>query len=271
MTRSTPRLARRSVLALPALLPLFSIVRPAWAATSIRLGTMSGESEDVFRAAAEEAKARGLDVKIIGFNDYVVPNAALEHGDIDANAFQHGPYLEDQIKTRGYHLVPVGFTYIAPIGVYSRKLHAVSEIGQGARVGVPNDPTNGGRGLLLLQTLGQIKLRAGAGLTATARDIAENPKGLKIVELDAGILGRSLSDLDVAVVNTNWAVTAGLDIAHERIAVEPTENNPYRNIVAVKQGRENEPWVKTLVESIHTDRFRDALKATWKGYVVPAF
>jgi D-methionine transport system substrate-binding protein len=267
----TRPIARRAVLSTAALLPLFSIVRPARAATSIRLGTMAGESETVFQAAADVAKSRGVDVKIIGFNDYVLPNAALDHDELDANAFQHQPYLDDQIKSRGYHLVPVGFTYLAPIGVYSHKVRSLDALPQGARVGVPNDPTNGGRGLLLLQTLGLIKLREGAGLTATARDIADNPRGLKIVELDAGIIARSLEDLTAAVINTNWAVTAGLDIPHDRIAIEPTENNPYRNIVAVRKGRENEPWVKILVESIHSDHFRDVLQATWKGYVVPAF
>lgn len=273
MTRNTPRLARRAVLALPALLPLASLAltRKARAATTLRLGTMAGESETVFQAAADEAKLRGFDVKIVPFSDYILPNEALEHGDIDANAFQHQPYLDAQIKARGYHLVSIGFTYIAPIGLYSHKVRAAADLGQGARIGIPNDPSNGGRGLLLLQSLGQIKLREGSGITPSPRDITENPKKLAIVELDAGIIGRSLDDFTAAVINTNWAVTAGLDIKHDRIAVETVEGSPYRNIIAVKSGRENEPWVHALVDSIHTDRVRQTIQTVWKDAVVPAW
>lgn len=140
----TRPIARRAVLSASALLPLVSIVRPARAATSIRLGTMSGESETVFQAAADEAKLRGLDVKIIGFNDYVVPNAALDHGDIEANAFQHQPYLDDQIKSRGYHLVSVGFTYLAPIGVYSHRVHAIADLPTGRASACPTTPPMAG-------------------------------------------------------------------------------------------------------------------------------
>lgn len=256
-----------AALTLSALLPL----GPASAADrTIRVGISSGETEDVWTVVKAEAAKRGLDVKVVPFNDYTQPNEALETGDLDANAFQHQPYLDNQNKARGYHIVPVGYTALWPIGLYSRKHKAVDDLPKGAVIGVPNDPSNEGRALRLLQLQGLITLRPEAGILATAADITGNPKRLVVKELDAGIVGRSIDDLDAAVVNTDWALKSGLG-TDERIATEPVADNPYRNLIAVEAGHENDPWVKPLVASFQTDAVRDALKTAFKGTAVAAW
>ncbi|WP_113356331.1 MetQ/NlpA family lipoprotein [Rhizobium sp. SYY.PMSO] len=231
---------------------------------TIKVGIMSGEDEDVWRVVVSEAAKKGLKVEPVVFNDYTQPNEALERGEIDANAFQHQPYLDNQVKQHGYHIVNVGFTGIWPIGLYTKKYKTVAELPKGAVIGVPNDPSNEGRALLVLQHEGVIKLKDGTGILATTADIAENPKNVEIKELDAGIVGRSIDDLDAAVVNTDWALKSGLT-QNDRIAQEPTEGNPYRNFIAVKQGSENEAWVKTLVASYQNDTVKAEFDKVYKG------
>ncbi|TKB87482.1 MAG: metal ABC transporter substrate-binding protein, partial [Mesorhizobium sp.] len=170
---------------------------------AVKVGIMSGEDEDVWRVVTAQAAERGLTIETVVFNDYTQPNEALERGEIDANAFQHKPYLDNQIKTQGYHIVPVGYTGVWPIGLYSKKYTKIADLPEGAVIGVPNDPSNEGRALRVLQSEGLIKLREGTGILATTTDIAENPKKLVVKELDAGIVGRSVEDLDGAVVNTD--------------------------------------------------------------------
>jgi D-methionine transport system substrate-binding protein len=234
------------------------------------VGIMSAEDEDIWAVVSQEALKRGLNVKLTVFNDYTQPNEALENGDLDANAFQHKPYLDNQIKTRGYRIVPVGFTAVWPIGLYSRKVHAVADLPQGAVIGVPNDPSNEGRALRLLEHEGLIELKPDAGILATTQDITANPEKLQIKELDAGIIGRSIDDLGAAVVNTDWALKSHLTQA-DRIATEPVDNNPYRNFIAVKAGHENDPWVKILIASYENDTVRTALAKIYKGTALAAW
>jgi len=176
---------RRSILGL-ALASAFafigSAVAPASlaAAETVRVGIVGGEDEDVWKVVAQQAAKSGLTIKTVVFNDYTQPNEALERGDVEANAFQHKPYLDNQIKTRGYHIVPVGFTAVWPIGLYSHRHHSVAELPKGAIIGVPNDPSNEGRALIVLQSVGLIKLRDGSGILATTADIVANPKDVKI-------------------------------------------------------------------------------------------
>lgn len=177
---------------------------------AIKVGIISGEDEDVWRVVVAQAAEKGLAIETVVFNDYTQPNEALERGEIDANAFQHQPYLDNQIKTQGYHIVRVGYTGVWPIGLYSKKFSKVADLPEGAVIGVPNDPSNEGRALRVLQNEGVIKLRDGTGILATTADIAENAKKVVIKELDAGIVGRSVEDLDAAVVNTDWALKSGL-------------------------------------------------------------
>ncbi|RWP68243.1 MetQ/NlpA family lipoprotein [Mesorhizobium sp.] len=237
---------------------------------AIKVGIISGEDEDVWRVVTAQAAEKGLTIETVVFNDYTQPNEALERGEIDANAFQHKPYLDNQIKTQGYHIVPVGYTGVWPIGLYSKKYAKVAELPEGAVIGVPNDPSNEGRALRVLQNEGLIKLKDGTGILATTADIADNPKKLVIKELDAGIVGRSVEDLDAAVVNTDWALKSGLT-PENRIAQEPIADNPYRNFIAVKAGNENEPWVKTLVASYQNEAVKDEFDKVYKGTGTSAY
>jgi len=240
-------------------------------AETVRVGIIGGEDEDVWKVVAGQAAKSGLTIETVVFNDYTQPNEALERGDVDANAFQHKPYLDNQIKTRGYHIVPVGFTAVWPIGLYSHRHHSVAELPKGAIIGVPNDPSNEGRALIVLQSVGLIKLRDGSGILATTADVVANPKDVKIKELDAGVVGRSIDDLDAAVVNTDWALKSGLKPDTDRIAQEPLADNPYRNFIAVKAGHENDAWVKSLVAAYQNDAVKDALAKTYHGTGVPAW
>ena len=276
-TRSLPsRVTRRLLLsaltltAAFAVNPLLSQSGIAAEKTTIKVGIISGEDEDVWRVVAKEAAKKGLTIQTVVFNDYTQPNEALDRGEVDANAFQHKPYLDNQIKTHGYHITPVGFTGVWPIGLYSKKVSKVVDFRVGAVIGVPNDPSNEGRALRVLQNEGLIKLKEGTGILATTADIVENPKRIQIKELDAGIVGRSIDDLDAAVVNTDWALKSGLTPAN-RIAQEPVAENPYRNFIAVKTGQENEPWVKTLVASYQNDAVRAEFDRVYKGTGISAY
>lgn len=237
---------------------------------SIKVGIISGEDEDVWRVVTTEAAKNGLTIETVVFNDYTQPNEALERGEIDANAFQHQPYLDNQIKTNGYHIVPVGFTGVWPIGLYSKKFKSVGDVAEGAVIGVPNDPSNEGRALRVLQNEGLIKLKDGTGILATVADITENPKKIEIKELDAGIVGRAIEDLDAAVVNTDWALKSGLT-PEDRVAQEPVADNPYRNFIAVKAGQENEAWVKTLVAAYQNEAVKAEFDRVYKGTGISAY
>ena len=228
--------------------------------TSIKLGTMEGEESEVWKVAAQEAKKQGLNIDLVFFSDYALPNEAVNSGDIDANSFQHKPYLDAQIEQRGYKLSVVGYTVLFPMGVYSHKIKDLKELRDGAVVGVPNDPSNGGRALRLLNDMGLIKLKDPNNVLATKLDIVENPKKLEIRELDAGMLGRAIDDFDIAIVNTNWALTTGLKPDKDAIAWEKSENNPYNNIIVVRTADKDEPWVKKLVAAYNSEPVRAKIK-----------
>ncbi|QCP48115.1 MetQ/NlpA family ABC transporter substrate-binding protein [Trinickia violacea] len=240
---------------------------------AIKVGTISGPDAQIWAVVTKVAKREGLDVKVIEFNDYVQPNAALDAGDLDANSFQHQPYLDSQVKQRGYKIVSAGLTYISPLGIYSKKLKSVKDLQPGAKVAVPNDPSNENRALLLLQAQGVIKLKAGAGTngsSATPLDIAENPKKIKLVELDAAQLPRALGDVDAAAINTNYALAAGLQPTQDAIALEDI-HSPYANLIAVRAQDKDKPWVKKLVAAYQSDDVRQFIKTQFKGSVVPSF
>jgi D-methionine transport system substrate-binding protein len=237
---------------------------------TIKVGIMSGEDEDVWRVAVAEAAKKGLAIETVVFNDYTQPNEALERGEIDANAFQHQPYLDNQIAQHGYHVVNVGYTAVWPIGLYTQKFKSIDELPDGAVIGVPNDPSNEGRALRVLENEGLIKLKDGTGILATIADIVENPKKIDIKELDAGVVGRAIADLDAAVVNTDWALKSGLS-ADDRIAQEPVADNPYRNFIAVKTGTENEAWVKALVAAYQNDAVKAEFDRVYKGTGISAY
>jgi D-methionine transport system substrate-binding protein len=261
----------RHIIAYTALALLLVSPVLAFADESVKVGIVGGDSEAIWHEVQKIAAADGIDVQLVVFNDYTLPNAALDAGDIDLNAFQHQPYLDAQNRNRGYRIVPIGKTIVSPIGLYSHKVKSVAEIKDGAAIGIPNDPTNGGRGLLLLQAQGLIKLKAGTGLTPTPLDIVENPKQLTIREIDAAQLPRSLDDLDAAVINTNYALDAGLDPREDAIAVEGTADNPYDNIIAAREKDKDNPLYQKVVRDFQDPRIRDYINEHFKGALSPAF
>lgn len=264
---------RRQLLQLAAGLGLAAsiVAAPALAQdNTYKIGVTAGPHAQILEFVKDIAAKDGLKLEVVEFSDYVQPNAALAAGDLDGNSYQHLPYLDAQIKDRGYKLISVGYTITFPMGIYSKKVKTLDELKSGARVGIPNDPTNGGRALLVLQSQGILKLKADAGLKATPLDIVENPKKLNIVELDAAQLPRSLSDLDAAAVNGNYAASAGLNPVTDAIAIEDAEG-PYANVIAVRSEDKDQAWVAKLVKAYHspetkkfvTDTFKNSVIASW--------
>lgn len=271
-----PLVARRSTLAALALAALtFASLAVAPQAASaqdrVKVGVSGGDGEVIWAKVKEVAKRQGLEVDVVVFNDYLLPNAALDAGDLDANAFQHKPFLENQIRTRGYKLVAIGDTIVAPIGLYSNKVKSIDALPEGATVGIPNDPSNGGRGLLLLHQERLIKLRDGSGILPTVRDVVENPKKLRFREIDAAQLVRSLPDLDAAVINTNYATQAKLRPGKDSIAIERTQGNPYGNVIAVRIADKDKPVFKRLVGAFQNDEVRQFIIQRFDGAILPVF
>jgi len=236
----------------------------------IKIGATPGPHAQILEAVKPIAAQKGLDIRIVEFSDYVVPNAALAAGELQANSFQHRPYLDNQKADRGYKIEPVGYTVNFPIGIYSKKHKSWDAVPQGATLSIPNDPTNGGRVLLLLRDKGVLKLKDGVGFKPSVADVIENPKKLKIVEIDAAQTPRTLDDVDVAAVNTNYATQAGLDPVKDAILREDPKG-PYANVIAVRAEDKDKPWVKVLVESYQTPDIREFILTKFKGAVLPAW
>ena len=213
---------------------------------------------------------QGIDLVINEYSDYVVPNTAVEDGDEDANYFQHIPYLEEFNETRGTHLVDVASVHIEPMGVYAGKTASLEELADGAVIAIPNDATNEGRALLLLESQGLITLDDSSNLTATPNNIVDNPKNLEFQELEAATVPSVLADVDLAVINSNYALGAGLNPTTDALAIESSDS-PYVNVLVVKEGNENNEAIQALVEALHSDTIRDYITETFDGAVVPAF
>jgi D-methionine transport system substrate-binding protein len=239
-------------------------------ADTIKIGVTPGPHAQIMEEVKKVAAEKGLDLEILEFSDYVVPNQALADGDLQANSFQHQPYLDNQVKDRGFDLVSVGQTVNFPMGIYSKKVKSLDELKDGASVAIPNDPTNGGRALLILADKGLIKIRDGAGLKVSPADVVENPKNITFAELDAAQLPRALDDVDASVINTNYALEAGLDPAKDPIAREG-EKAPYINVIAVQAKNKDAAWVKTLVESYHSAPVKQFVATQFKGAVLAAW
>lgn len=242
----------------------------ALAQDSITIGVTAGTHEKVMEVVKEQAAQDGLEIEIVTFNDYVIPNRALALGDLDANSFQHEPYLDAQIEQHGYDLAVVAKNFIEPMGVYAEDHESLDALPEGGTVAIPNDPSNGGRALLLLERAGLIGLREDAGLTAGVADIAENPKDLEFVELDAAQLPRALPDVAAAAINTNYALEADLDPRRDAIAVEDADS-PYANLIVVRSEDKDAAWVATLVNAYQTPKVRQYIEEEFDGAIVPAF
>lgn len=236
----------------------------------LKIGVTAGPHAEVMDVVKKVAEKDGLKIQVIEFNDYVQPNVALNQGDIDMNSFQHQPYLENMVNDRKYELVTLAKTVIFPMGIYSKKIKDLNDIKPGSTIALPNDPTNGGRSLLLLEKVGLIKLKPNAGIKAAVIDIASNPKNLKFKELDAAQIPRSLDDVDVAVINTNYAMTAGLVPTKDALALEDT-NSPYANILAVRTKDKDNPAFQKLIKAYHSEEVKQFIQSHFKGSVVTAW
>lgn len=236
----------------------------------ISVGITPGYSEQVMEYAAKEAAKQGLTVNIKTFSDYVTPDQALAAGDIDLNSFQHGPFLQAFNEKNGTHLVSIGNTYLAPLRVYSNKITSIKDVPDGAKVSIPNDPSNGGRALLLLDHNGLLKLKPGTDPTkATINDIAENPKKLEIIELEAAQLPRSLDDVTISVINADYAKSANLD-SKKALATEDN-TSPYVNIIAAREQDKDNPTYQKFVKIFQSDNVRKYINDNFSDGLVPAF
>lgn len=239
----------------------------------IKVGASPAPHAEILEAAAPALEKLGYKLSIVEYTDYVQPNIALDTSDLDANYFQHLPYLEQFNAERGTKLVSAGAIHYEPFGIYAGKTAALDAIADKATVAVPNDATNEARALLLLEAQGLIKLNEGVGLNATKNDIAENPKNLEILEVEAAQIPRSLKDVDIAVINGNYAIDAGLKVS-DALAVEASDSEAattYGNIVAVQEGKENDEIAKALIEALTSDDVKAFIESTYEGAVVPLF
>jgi D-methionine transport system substrate-binding protein len=212
----------------------------------------------------------GVDLDIKVFTDYVQPNLQVADKQIDVNFFQHQPYLDSFNKEHDTKLVPVGLVHVEPFGAYSQKIKDIKDLKDGAQIAIPNDPSNGARALLLLQKQGLIKLKDPSNILATARDVVENPKHIKFRELEAATLPRVLPDVDVALINTNYALEAGLNPVKDALFIED-KNSPYANLVVARADNKDDPAVQKLIAALHTAKVRDYILEHYKGAIVPAF
>lgn len=236
----------------------------------LKVGVVAGPEMEIAETAKKVAKEKfGLDVELVSFNDYIVPNEALNNGDLDANAYQHLPFLEEQRKQRGYKLAVVGNTFVFPIVAYSKKIKSLSEFKDGQTIVIPNDPTNGGRSLLLLEKQGLIKLRDNVGLLPKVTDIVENPRKIKILELEGPQLPRVLDDKEVtiAVINNNFAGQAGLDPEKEGLFAED-KNSPYVNLIVSREENKNDEKIKKFVEAYQSNEVEATAKRIFKNGAV---
>jgi D-methionine transport system substrate-binding protein len=237
---------------------------------AVRIGATPGPHAQILEAVKPVAAKHGLELKIVEFSDYVVPNTALAAGELEANSFQHQPYLDNQNKDRGFKLASVAQTVNFPMGIYSKRHDRWAAVPDGATVAIQNDPTNGGRTLLLLQDKGVIKVKESAGLKPSVADIVENPKKLKFVEIDAAQAPRVLADVDAAAVNTNYAKEAGLDPQKDPILREDPKG-PYVNVLAVREADKDKPWVKALVEAYRSPEVKAFVEGKFGGAVVASW
>ncbi|EOS58736.1 MULTISPECIES: MetQ/NlpA family ABC transporter substrate-binding protein [Paenibacillus] len=225
---------------------------------------------DILKFIAPKLKEEGVELEVKEFTDYVQPNVQLYEKELDANYFQHQPYLDEQNSQNGFDLVPVVGVHVEPFGAYSNKIKSADELADGATIAIPNDPTNGGRALLLLQKQGLIKLKDDAGITATAKDIVENPKNLKFKETDAAMLPRLLPEVDLALINTNFALEANLNPTKDALFIED-KDSPYTNLLVARPDNKDSEAIQKLAKALTSDEVRTFINDTYEGALVPVF
>ena len=245
---------------------------PAAAEGTIKIAASPTPHAEILEAAKSILADEGWDLEVTEFEDYVQPNLVVESGDFDANYFQHVPYLESFNEEKGTHLVDAGDIHYEPFGIYPGTKKSLDELEDGDTIAVPNDTTNEARALLLLQDNGVLTLKEGAGLTATVNDIESTTKDIKIQELEAAQVPRVLNEVACAVINGNYAVEAGLSVADDAIAYEASDSEAaktYVNIIAVKEGNENNEGIVALVDALKSDEIKDFINETYNGAVIP--
>ena len=261
------RLTRRLVLALALALPL--IARPAMAEAPLRVGTSAGPYAEILDYAAKLAKAQGLDVTVIEFTDYTIPNEAMARGDLDASNFQNVPYMTNANRTRGYDIVAIAPSIVVPLGVYSKRVTSIAALPDGAQIAIPNDPANEGRALLLLSQHGLITLQPGIGLAATVLDIAANPKHFQFRELDAAQLPRALDDVAAGAVNLNYAIPAGID--PKSALIREDKDTPYGLVWTTLAKDRNNARVLKLIAIYRSPEVRKFILDRFGGTIIPTW
>lgn len=235
--------------------------------TALKVGVTAGPHADIVNKISDIAKKEGLQIDVIEFNNFILPNEALNSGDLDLNSFQHEQYLNEQIESRGYKLKAVAKTVVMPLGVYSTKLKSLNDLPKGAKIIIPNDPTNGGRALKLLAKNGVIDVKDVSN--PSILDITSNPKNLSFIEIEAALVPRSLSDVDAAITNTDWILQSGRD--PKSALVHEDKDSPYVNIIAVRAGDETKADILKFVKLYHSQETRNFIDSTYKGAVISAW
>jgi len=237
--------------------------------STLSVGATPVPHAELLNLVKGDLAAQGINLRVVEFTDYVQPNVAVLSGDLDANFFQHIPYLETNAEWSA-KLVSAFGVHVEPFGLYSQKYRNIADLPNGASIAIPNDPSNGGRALLLLQSKGLITLRQGVGLTATPRDVTGNPKNFRFQELEAAQLPRSLQDVDAATINGNYALEAGLNPMKDSLIIEGADS-PYVNIIVVLKGNENKPAIQALKKALLSQKVKDFINKNYDGGVAPVF
>ena len=246
----------------------------ALAGTTIKVATSPVPHAEILKVAKDILAKADITLEITEFTDYVQPNTVTESGEVDANYFQHGPYLESFNEENGTHLVSVAAIHYEPFGLYPGKSKSLDELADGAKIAVPNDTTNEARALQLLAAQGIITLKEGAGLTATKNDVVDNPHNVEIIEMEAAQLPRTLADVDYAIINGNYAQEAGFSVGTDALAVEDATSEAaqtYANLLVVKEGNEDSPAIKALTAALTSQAVKDYINENYDGAVVPIF
>ncbi len=242
----------------------------ASAAETLSVASTPVPHGDILRLIKPDLEKAGYELKIVEFSDFVSPNLALDAGEVDANYYQHQPFLDATVQSRRLRITSVKPIHILPMAAYSKRIERIANLKNGARVSIPNDPSNGGRALLLLQDAGVIKLRDGVGTSATVLDIISNPKGIRIIEVEAAQVPRTLDDVDLAVVNSNYAIGVGLNPVTDSIYLE-SKQSPYAVVVATRKGNEDNAKIEALTKALTSQKVKDFMIKQYKGGVVPVF
>ena len=236
----------------------------SYSAYALKVGVTAGPHADIVHKVSNLANKQSLKIEVIEFNDFILPNEALNNGDLDLNSFQHAPYLRGQIQTRGYKFKAIGNTVIMPLGVYSSKIKSLSDLPKNAKIIIPNDPTNGGRALKLLAKNGVIEVKDVA--SPCLLDITSNLKNISFVEIESALVPRSLPDVDAAITNTDWILQAGLD--PKSALVREDKDSPYVNVIAVRAGDENKEDIQKFVKLYHSPEIKEFIESKYNGAVI---